>query len=329
MIIGIRADGGTQIGMGHIMRTLVLANEFLKYKSNEVFYICLEGDKYQKGIEEILNEGFHIKFIKEGNSFINLKTIYAELLITDSYNISEEYFDVTKKIFSKTAYVDDMNLHYFNVDFLINQNIGAEELDYKVNKDTKLMLGATYTMLREEFRNISQKHIKEKVSNIMITVGGSDPYHVTERLLSYVKDLNYNFHVVVGPSFCNIQKLKIFESKNIKFYYNADMYTLMKQSDMAISGCGSTLYELALCGVPTIGIVIAGNQQRTGDKLSDMKVIKNIGWYSAINKEILIHNIETLANDKRLRCNMSETSSNLIDGKGVKRIVDQILNEVK
>lgn len=326
MIIGIRTDGGPRTGMGHIMRTLVLAKELIKYKNNKVFFICLKGDEYKKGRESILKEGFNIELVTQCNLFENLKKIHANLLITDSYNINEEYFNKTKNMFSKTAYIDDMNLHYFNVDFLINQNIGAEELKYKVNKDTNLMLGAKYIMLREEFRNTSQKHIKEKVSNIMITVGGADPYHITEIILSYVQDLNYNFHVVVGPSFCNIEKFKIFENKNIKFYYNADMYTLMKQSDMAIATCGSTLYELALCGIPTIGIIIAKNQQRIGDKLNDMEIIKNIGWYNEVSRDVLVHNIEILANDKSLRCNMSEKASKIIDGNGVKRIVDKIIN---
>ena len=81
MKIAIRADGGSQIGMGHIMRTLVLAKELAKI--NEVFYICridqkdtckntnwdfrIENisDKYKKGIEKIISEGFNVCFVRE------------------------------------------------------------------------------------------------------------------------------------------------------------------------------------------------------------------------------------------------------------------------
>lgn len=41
-----------------------------------------------------------------------------------------------------------MNLYYFDVDFIINQNIGEEKLKYSVNDDTELFLGTNYIMLR-------------------------------------------------------------------------------------------------------------------------------------------------------------------------------------
>lgn len=49
----------------------------------------------------------------------------------------------------------------------------------------------------------------------------------------------------------------------------------MEKCDVAISACGSTLYELAVCGVPTIGIIIADNQIGICEKLNNMGVIKN------------------------------------------------------
>lgn len=39
------------------------------------------------------------------------------MLITDSYDVDDNYFNKTKIMFNKTVYIDDMNLHYFNVDF--------------------------------------------------------------------------------------------------------------------------------------------------------------------------------------------------------------------
>ncbi|MBE6068691.1 MAG: UDP-2,4-diacetamido-2,4,6-trideoxy-beta-L-altropyranose hydrolase [Clostridium lundense] len=324
MKIAIRADGGSQIGMGHIMRTLVLAKELSK--TNDVFYICKENnDKYKKGIEKVSSEGFKVLLVRDNYLLEDLKNIDADLLITDSYDVNEEYFNKTKKIFNKTSYIDDMNLHYFNVDFLINQNIDAEDFNYRVSKDTKLMLGTKYVMLRDEFRNCSPKNIKEKVNDIMLTVGGSDLNHITEKILSWSYNLDYTVHVVVGPSFNDIEKLKSFESDKIKLYFNADMSKLMKKCDMAISTCGSTLYELASCGVSTLGIIIADNQSGIGCKLNDMKVIKNLGWYNEITKECFINNVNELAEDYNKRKLMSEKASMIVDGRGVERICEILM----
>lgn len=336
MKIAIRADGSSNIGMGHIMRTLVLAKELKRYKNNEVYYVCrIEKEyfqdshqsykngilsKYIKGIERILSEGFNVKFVRENNLLQDLKNISADILITDSYDVDEEYFNTTKTMVSKTAYIDDINLHYFNVDFLINQNLDAEDFNYRVNKDTKLILGTKYLMIREEFKDVPEKNIKGKVSDIMITVGGADPYGVTEKLLSYVKNLNYNFHIIIGPSFQNNDFIDRIYASNMNFYRNADMCKIMQKSDIAISACGGTLYELAVCGVPTLGIIIADNQQGIAEKMNNMGIIKNLGWYDKINENIVVKSINSLSENCELRKIIGAKGRGLIDGKGAQRI---------
>lgn len=347
MKIAIQADGGTQIGMGHVMRTLVLAKELSK--ENEVFYICRVEDKlfckhyarfktievnsldelvkyeisiskYIQGIKKILREGFKVILLNEERLTEELKEIRADMLITDSYSVNEKYFEETKKIFNKTAYIDDINEHHFNVDFLINQNCDAEDLNYRVNSHTKLLLGVEYILLRDEFKSLPNKNVKNKVYDIMITVGGADPYKTTETVLNYVSEVDYNFHVVIGPSFADTSFTESFKKQNIKFYRNANMCEIMKNCDMAISACGSTLYELSACGVPTLGIIIADNQQGIANKLNSMGIIKNLGWHNKITREDLINNIDKLANNYILRKSLSERVSKIVDGKGAERI---------
>ncbi|MFW2501328.1 UDP-2,4-diacetamido-2,4,6-trideoxy-beta-L-altropyranose hydrolase [Clostridium diolis] len=341
MKIAIRADGGTDIGMGHIMRTLVLAKELNEYLNNEVFYICKIEDryfndvlqnfnsainsKYIKGIKKILDEGFKVEFIRENKLIKDLKNICADIFITDSYDVNEKYFDVLKNNFAKTVYIDDMNLYYFNVDYLINQNIDAEDFEYKVNEDTRLILGTKYLMLRDEFKNISSKNIKEKVSDIMITVGGADSYELTEKILSCIKELKYNFHIIIGPLFKNTEFIYKFQNPNIIFYENADMCEIMKRCDIAISACGSTLYELAACGVPTLGIIIADNQQGIAKKMDEVGIVRNLGRCEKLNKDIIIDNINTLADNHELRKTISKQCMNLVDGKGAKRIASILI----
>lgn len=349
MKIAIQADGGTEIGMGHVMRTLVLAKELSK--ENEIFYICrvenkecnkfhvvcrvnevnsleqlikyeISCSKYIQGITKILYEGFKVILLNEERLIEELKDIKADMLITDSYSVDETYFKETKKIFNKTAYIDDINQHYFNVDFLINQNCDAEDFHYKANSDTKLLLGTDYILLRDEFKSLQSKDIKNRVYDVMITVGGADPNKLTETILNYVSRMDYNFHVVIGPSFGDISFVENFEAHNIKLYYNADMCEIMKKCDMAIAACGSTLYELSACGVPTLGIIVADNQQGIANKLNSMGTIQNLGWYNKIGKEDLINNIIKLDNDCMLRKSLSEKASKIVDGKGAERIAE-------
>jgi UDP-2,4-diacetamido-2,4,6-trideoxy-beta-L-altropyranose hydrolase len=327
MIIVIRADGGLKIGMGHIMRTLVLAKELAK--TDDVFYICRVDkpltNKYKIGIEKVKTEGFNVKCIDENNIIDELKNIKADLLITDSYDVDEKYFNETKKIFIKTGYIDDLNKGYFNVDFIVNQNINAEEYKYKTNEHTKLFLGPKYALLREEFRNPKEKNINEKVKSVLITVGGSDYYHITEKILKYVYDLEYNFHVVVGPAFDNIEELRKLEeiNENIQLHFNANMCELMQKCDIAISSCGSTLYELSACRVPTLGIIVADNQQCFAEKMHYKGLINNLGWFNDLNEEKFIKNLKLLISNLDYRLGMVN-SQKVVNKNGVKELAKEI-----
>lgn len=322
MRIGIRADGGRTIGMGHIMRTLALAKELCK--SSVVFYICKTEKgmlgKYESGIQRITEEGFDTILVDENNIIEGLKDIHADVLITDSYDVDEEYFNRTKAMFRKTGYIDDNNLlPYYNVDFLINQNLGAEELKYNVNEDTELLLGTRYVMLREEFRELPiNRTVKPTIKDILITIGGADPNNITENILDMIKDLDFNFHVVVGPSFTNLHTLNKIEKENdnINLYFNANMAKLMCNSDLAISSCGSTLYELAACRVPTIGIIAAENQEKLSDNMQRKGIIHNLGWYSRLEKERVRATIELMAMSDKNRCEIMKKQK-CIDKNGV------------
>ena len=330
MKIAIRADGGSQIGMGHIMRTLVLAKELAK--KNEVFYVCKVDNplssKYKYGIDKIKEEGFSLITINEDNFIKKLCEINADCLITDSYDVNEDYFNITKKYFKTTLYIDDMNLYYFNVDFIINQNIGSEELVYRVNPNTKLFLGTNYIMLREEFRNFQGKDINKKISDVMITLGGADPNGITNTICDYIKDLELKFHIVVGSSFKeeNIEKLVNLNNlkDNLNLYFSANMIEIMNKCDIAISACGSTLYELAACNVPTLGLIIADNQEDIAYKMDKKGLIYNLGWYYNLKKDIIINNINKISKiDNRI---IMINKQKLINKQGIEKLVRILLN---
>ncbi|WP_294379451.1 UDP-2,4-diacetamido-2,4,6-trideoxy-beta-L-altropyranose hydrolase, partial [uncultured Clostridium sp.] len=211
MKVFIRADGGRSIGMGHVMRMLALASEFRK--ENEVFFLCKnnESGKYEAGIDTIEKNKFKVLKINDKKNIvdeiISMQNKYkADILITDSYDVNEEYFYSLKSKFKITGYVDDVNKCYMNVEFIINQNINAEKMDYSktTSEETKLFLGPKYCMLREEFKNAcSEKVIKESVEDILLTVGGMDNVGNTIKILNSLKTLKKRIHVVLGKAFDN------------------------------------------------------------------------------------------------------------------------------
>ena len=322
MKIGIRADGGCEIGLGHIMRCLALAKELKKH--NDVFFICRTdnplSEKYRAGMNLIRKNKFLIQAIDEKRLKEDIVKIKADCIITDSYDIDEEYFDILKKHFKFSGCFDDENIcSYFNVDFLINQNFYGPDLNYKANSDTIMMLGSDYVILRDEFRksNIT-KTINKEIKNIMVTVGGSDNSHNTEKIIKQFKESNYVLDIVVGSGFNNVDVLEKYKSDRVVLHYNANMKKLMNECDICISSCGSTIYELIRLGVPLVGIKVIDNQNVLYDYIGQ----HDLGEISEI--EDVINRVELLTYERRKMLN--KKLPKIIDGRGVKRIIERILN---
>ncbi|MBU5314782.1 UDP-2,4-diacetamido-2,4,6-trideoxy-beta-L-altropyranose hydrolase [Clostridium bornimense] len=311
-VIYIRADGGSSIGMGHIMRTMILANELKKkYK---ITYVCLDDKNNIHGIEFIKNRGFKVKVIsKEEDIF----TIIDSIIIVDKYNLNTEYYKTLETQNKVILFDDNCTLDFYYGNIVLNQNAYAKELKYKCNSGTKLLLGNDYTLLREEFRMKTPIEVNSDVKNIMITLGGSDDRNLTEIIIKQLIDEEFTIHIIIGQAFRHEQSLKKYESNKVVIHKNSIISDVMKKSDILICGCGSTIYEGLKLGLPIIGITLAENQVNLGKYLSENNIILS----SDINN--IKKNIVSLDYEKR--CFFSNKGKSIIDGNGYKRVISEIM----
>ncbi|SHH20848.1 UDP-2,4-diacetamido-2,4,6-trideoxy-beta-L-altropyranose hydrolase [Tepidibacter thalassicus] len=336
MKIAIRADGGQKIGMGHIMRCMALAKELKNYDFDIVFLT----KKDEKVIEMIETNGF--KYINissnsleeeliEVESIVNEERV--EIIITDSYWLSDNYLHKLRKLVKLLISIDDNNLYKYPSHIVINGNVYAEDLKYKkIFDNTKFLLGGNYTLLREEFRNVSPVNINKEVRNILITMGGVDINNYTPFILDSLKNLDVKLNVIVGPGFKCIRELKCIANKNnnVNLIYNpTNMKDIMVENDIAISAAGSTTYELAVLGIPTILIVQADNQIKIAEKMSELNGMVNLGWFEDIKGIQLLDSVNYLIKNYSLRKYFNNKLSKLISSFGVENIRIHIGEYVK
>ncbi len=317
MKILIRAEGGYRIGMGHVMRMLVLADALREFA--EITFVCRDKEEYQTGIKHIESCRYPVLKIEGINVVEELAGIGGDCLVTDSYDVDESYFDSTKAIFSITGYMDDLNKHRINADFIINQNIYAEDLEYKADMGTRLFLGTQYTLLRKEFHNLPKRKVSNKIQNVLITLGGADPKNLSEEIALKLSRAfpEISFHIAAGASFAHIDSLQRIKAENIYQHINPIMSELMLKCDTAVSACGSTVYELCACGTPIIGVVTADNQIMVASKMDSIGALKY-----ALKPDELIQHLESLNIDTRVK--MSKIGQGLVDGYGSTRLAQEI-----
>lgn len=312
-------EGNSNIGLGHIMRCIALAKEFRRRGFNIYFY-------------SLNKEG--VNKIEENNFTVINKLNKYNVIIVDKYELSYKFFHELKKYTHKLVYIDDLNEFDYPVDIVVNGSLIANDLNYEKynNKNKKLLLGTKYNLLRNEFNNLTNIAIKKKVEDIMITTGGSDSFGMTYKLATFIRENsrynNIKLHIVIGSGFNNITELKLRLNclKNIKVYQNVSkMSIIMNKCDIAISAGGGTLYELCACGVVTIGFILAKNQEMITNRMDELGYIKSIGWYSEVTNKELTKALDYYINNLDERIKKSIKQKMLVDGKGTRRVVDEII----
>ena len=278
MNILFRADSSSTIGTGHIMRDLVLAEQFKD--SNIIFAIQdFPGNINQKIKEkdykiEILNSNE----IEELIDIIKKHSI--DMIIIDHYGIDDNYEKELKEVTGITIFVLDDTYEKHYCDILLNHNISANATKYigLVPEKCEIRCGAKYTLLRDEFKTIKKtsRDISEKDTlTAFIAMGGSDH---TNKNIDILKALNkfgnIKANVVTTEANRHLKELEVYakECKNITLHINTNkIASLMNESDFAIVTPSVTVNEVLFMDLPFIAIQTADNQNDIAQYLEDHK----------------------------------------------------------
>ena len=166
------------------------------------------------------------------------------------------------------------------------------------------------------------------MENILITQGGSDTYGFTPKIikaLSFIPtDISVN--VILGSNFSHDIELENVLSKSPRKFNiikgKNNLSDLMLETDLAISAGGNTLFELACLGVPTIVVCGETFEVDTANRLGEKGFGINLGFGKDINENDIYKAANELICNTNLRLKMSIKGKELIDGSGIKRMVD-------
>ncbi|WP_457594224.1 UDP-2,4-diacetamido-2,4,6-trideoxy-beta-L-altropyranose hydrolase, partial [Hydrogenimonas sp.] len=241
----IRADSSSAIGTGHIMRDLVLAEQF---KDKKIIFATrkLPGNINHK-IEEA---GYEIAPLAS-NSMDELTSIAkqnnADMIILDHYGIDETEEKRLKEKTGATIFVLDDTYEKHHCDILLNHNVYADTKRYKglVPDYCELRCGPEFTLLRNEFIEAKKKRIRHPLSIVhnqklqaFIAMGGTDHSNINIDILKALEKFeNIHSHIVTTTANCNLDALKdyVADKKNVTLHINTNkVANLMASSDFAI-----------------------------------------------------------------------------------------------
>lgn len=334
MKIAIRVDVSLQVGTGHLMRCLALAQGF-KDKGCDIVFISYSGN--ERLLKKIKKENYKLYLLREFGDIEETRSILerekCKWVVLDGYHFTSDYQRAIKEMGHRLLVIDDYaHLDHYCADLVLNQNYSAESFSYSAELYARFLLGTRYVLLRREF--IEYKNYKRQIPDVakkvLITMGGVDPDNYTLKVLKAVTSIvvSLEVKVVIGASNSHYKSIKeeaIGSSHDIEILMAVgDMAPLMAWADVAVSAGGTTIWEMAFMGLPALLCIVAKNQEDSVNALV-REGFPSAGWIQSTNVDNLRGLLEQLLYNKNLRKALVEKSRKIVDGNGTNRVVERIL----
>lgn len=277
--IFFRADAGYNIGYGHFVRTLALA-DMLKKNFECTFFTCHPTDCQ---ISEMAKVCPYVALEEQTHYDTFLSLLHGdEIVVLDNYFFTTDYQRQIKAKGCRLVCIDDMHDKHYVADLVINHAPGIKTSDFSCEPYTKLCLGTDYLLLRKAFFEAANRSETIRENSIFICFGGSDENNLTLNACKIIRGLtNRLITVVVGGGYQYLDELKQFSENNpLKIHSNVDAYEMVNillASTLAIVPASTMLLEACCTRIPIITGYDVDNQQFMAENCGNLAVAYNCG----------------------------------------------------
>jgi len=360
MAIVFRVDASLEIGTGHVMRCLVLADS-LRARGAECIFICR--DNAGNLSDYIRSRGYELfllplannfKFLQDGpahaywlgetwevdaNQTSNiLRGLKIDWLVIDHYALDYRWEQVLHSFSARIMVIDDLSDRRHQCDLLLDQNLGRSRSDYKtlLGLRSRGLFGPEYALLRSEFGEMREYSLarrkKGEFKRLLISMGGVDRNNATGRVMSALNlcELAPDFYLTVvmgstAPWVEHIQAQALNMSCKTDVLVGVEnMSEILANCDLAIGAAGSSSWERCCLGLPAMQVVLAANQRLINIALAQAGAVLALDIEQCL--EQLPVQLKRMSDSNNLLA-MSNAAQALCDGGGAERVADIMLKE--
>ena len=293
-VVYFRADADNEIGYGHFMRTLALAEvlssrfdcRFATKTPSEFQRSCL------KGICQL------IELPSDDSRFDVFATMIegGEIVVLDNYFYNEEYENRLRQKGASVLLIDNLHTRHICADAVLGFAMGLKESDYLVEPYTKLFLGPAYSLIRKPFIDqLSQQHpAVDDYGNlkVVISFGGSERSGLASKIAQLlIESKKVSKITVIGNSISETTDKRIIFKNRLSATEMRDEFV---NNDLAILPASTTMFEALACGIKIIGGYLVDNQVVNYKNILDGGGILGCGnFYETINQDSILNIIES------------------------------------
>ena len=353
--VAFRVDASMQVGIGHVMRCLALA-DVLRAQGVEVHFVCraLAGHM----MDLIREWGFsvlHLRAPRSGEMVTDRRTKHAgwlevdwsidctetiaalqavgpiDWLIVDSYALDKAWEQMIGPKVRRVLVINDLADRAHHCDVLLDQNYYHDPRlryhDY-LDGSSRLLAGPQYALLRQEFAALRATLGKRPtvLKRVLVFMGGADPTNETSKVLEAFDNpalAGLEVDVVIGasnPHRASIQERCAGRSKWRVHSHSRAFHRLMGDADLAIGAAGSAAWERCVLGLPSLMLAVADNQRHIGEAVASFGAGAYLGPSAEVSVSDIVASVEACMRDPGRLGVMRQAARKLVDGKGAQRV---------
>src|SRR5262245_25027151 len=193
MTLAIRADADARIGVGHVMRCIALAEAWHRSGGESLLFTVqppqlVRAAAERRGVSVLSHDAADAAW----HALVGWsRAHHGAWDVFDSYELGRDAHRSIRRAGARVLVIDDGAAHVeFDCDILVNQNVGADAVGYRVDPGTQCCFGPKYALLRREFAVPSrERRFEAPASRLVVTFGGADAHHQAARVARIVAGL--------------------------------------------------------------------------------------------------------------------------------------------
>ncbi|MDO8295488.1 MAG: UDP-2,4-diacetamido-2,4,6-trideoxy-beta-L-altropyranose hydrolase [Caulobacter sp.] len=305
-------DAGPGVGGGHVMRCLTLAGA-LAAKGAACAFV-----RTPEAADILARYAPDMPLVGEDAA--------ADLVVLDSYRMAPATEAGWRARAGRLAVIDDLARPH-DADLVLDPSFGREARDYSA---PVVLAGPAYALVRPAFaaaRAGALARRGEQVRRCLVSLGLTDVGGITGRVAAALADIGLALDVVVGAGAPSLPALRAMadEGRLTLHIDSDDMAGLITRADVCVGAGGSSVWERACLGLPTVTLILADNQRDMAMRLDAAGVTLALDARWPGLEARLAEAVARLVGDDALRAGLSARSADLCDGLGAERAAEALL----
>jgi CMP-N-acetylneuraminic acid synthetase/spore coat polysaccharide biosynthesis predicted glycosyltransferase SpsG len=329
-----RADGSAALGMGHVYRSLAIADALRDVSQADVaFLMCAD---HGEGVITVSRHGYPVRVAKDARVetvLEHVRDFSPAILINDLPELDAPYVRALAHVGATTVNLVD------TLDDLESTEHYAQVIVSVMGEDREtpegFYAGPEYAILRGHFHG-KTKEVRTEPRLLLLTFGGSDPQGLTLKAARALQGLPPGVEVVAvaGPAFSYRREFAALQeslARKVPLINEAGGHIadLMLEADVVVCSGGMSVYEIAALGTP--GIVLGQNarEERRMREFARHGTVEYLGLGTETDEAALFGAVRALLSDVEKRRAMSGRGHALVDGLGAARAAGLVLESAQ